>query len=470
MTTKRSFQLYTSDEQKKRKSHKWLVNIVLGVTLIVTAGNLKIAFNSLQAQYLVPLQSEIFDSSKYQPIQVGNSQKIAQQNLSEIDLIAKNLNYSGASIQELADILAENVTTETEKARIIYAWISQHIAYDFTAYNDAVYHDKYPDVEAETVLRDRQTICSGYSNLYFALAEAMNLESTIIVGHAKGATPDLERFQDVNHAWNGVRIDGEWYLLDATWGAGSITDGQFAFDYKPYYFATAPSELIYHHFPKDSGWQLLAQTYTRADFDAAPNISDRFYNLGLELASHANHHISTSSRVEIKLKAPKHIVALATLKQGEQELAEETVLVNRQGDYLVINIAPPAAGIYDLSIYAKHKNDNNQYGEVIKYQIDAQAATTQFPKVYGQFHEYQVSVVEPLTADLNSNWSTYFNLVVPQAIDVQVVNTTTEQLTPLNGYGDYFVGHVDIQSGNNVVIAKFPGSDEYWKLIEYRSK
>ena len=30
-----------------------------------------------------------------------------------------------------------------------------------------------PDVDAEKVLRDRTTICSGYSNLYQALAEAM---------------------------------------------------------------------------------------------------------------------------------------------------------------------------------------------------------------------------------------------------------------------------------------------------------
>ncbi|MEM9509284.1 MAG: transglutaminase domain-containing protein [Cyanobacteria bacterium P01_E01_bin.35] len=470
MASKQSFKLYTRDDQKGKKSYKRLAGFVLGVTLLVTVGNLTIAFNSLQAQYLVPLQSEIFHSSKYQPILVGNAQKIRQQDLTKIDLLAKNLNYSGTSVEELATLLAQNAITETEKARIIYAWITQHIAYDLTAYNDAVYNDKYPDVEAETVLRDRQTICSGYSNLYFALAEAMNLESAIVIGHAKGATPNLERFQDVNHSWNAVRIDGEWYLLDATWGAGSIVDGQFSFEYKPYYFATAPEELINHHFPKDLGWQLLAQTYTREDFDDAPTISDRFYNLGLELASHANYHISAPGRVAIKLKAPQDVLAIASLRQGEQEFAEETLLVNRQHEHLVVNIAPPAAGIYDLSIYAKHKDDPNQYGEVIKYQIEAQAATTQLPKIYGQFYQYQASLFEPLTENLQPNWSTYFNLVVPQAIEVQVVNTTTERWTPLNGYGDIFVGHVDIQSGNSIVIAKFPGSDEYWKLIEYQSK
>ena len=470
MTAKRSFRLYTRDDRKGKKSRKWLARIVFGVSLIAIVGNLTIAFNSIQEQYLVPLQSEIFHSSKYQPILVGNAKKITQQDLSKIDLLAKKLNYSGASIEELAKLLAQNATTETEKARIIYAWITQHIAYDLIAYNDAVYNNQYPNVEAETVLRDRQTICSGYSNLYFALAEAMNLESAIVIGHAKGATPNLKRFQDVNHSWNAVRIDGEWYLLDATWGAGSITNSQFSFDYKPYYFATAPKELINNHFPKDRGWQLLTPTYTREDFNDAPNVSDRFYNLELELDSHSNYHISTPSRVEIKLKAPQDIVAIASLQQGERELSEETLLVNRQHEHLVINIAPPAEGIYDLTVYAKLKNDPNPYGEVIKYQIEAKTATARLPKIYGQFHEYQVSLFEPLTANLKPDWSTYFNLVVPQALDVRVVNTTTNHWTTLNGYGDSFVGHVNVQSGNSIVIAKFPGSDEYWKLIEYQSE
>ncbi len=120
-------------------------------------------------------------------------------------------------------------------------------------------------------------------------------------------------------------------------------------------------------------------------------------------------------------------------------------------------------------IYAKPKDDFGGYGEVIKYQIDAAQSTAKLPKIYGHFDRHQVSLIEPLSADLKPNWSTYFNLVVPQASDVQVVNTTTEEWTPLNGYGETFVGHVDIQSGNTIVIAKFPGNNEYWKLIEYQA-
>ncbi len=352
MTAKRSFRLETNHNQKEKKSGSWLVGAVLGISSLATFGNVQTALKSFNNQYLIPPQSEIFHSSKYQPIQFGSTETIARQDFSKLDRLARDLNYSGTSITELANLLAQNAITETEKARIIYAWITQHITYDLVAFNDAVYNDKYPDVSAEKVLRDRTTICSGYSNLYYALAEAMNLESAIVIGYAKGATPSMARFQEVNHSWNAVKIDNAWYLLDATWGAGSIVDQKFIPNYQPYYFATAPAEFINHHFPKDSGWQLLAQTYSRVDFDNLPNISSRFYNLGLELVSHGNYRISAQNRVQIKLKTAQDLAAIASLKHNGKELPPNTVLVNHQGDNLIINVAPPAAGTYDLSIYA----------------------------------------------------------------------------------------------------------------------
>ncbi|WP_319421406.1 transglutaminase domain-containing protein [Pleurocapsa sp. FMAR1] len=460
---------YFSKKKKKEKG-KWLVAAVLGVFLFITLGNVQTAFKSINKRQLISLQSDNFPSSEYQAIQLGSTKKIAQQNFSEIDRFARELNYSGSSIPELATLLAKNATTDTEKARIIYAWITQHVTYDIAAFREAVDNDNYPDVDAEKVLRDRTTICSGYSNLYQALAEAMNLKSVIVVGYGKGATPKDEKFQDVNHAWNAVKLEAGWYLLDATWGAGSVRDNQFEADYKPYYFATAPDELINNHFPQDQGWQLLAQTYTRTEFDNLPDIASRFYSLGLNLVTHRNYQISASGRIDINLKAPADIIAVANLKQGTQESPQSAVLVNRQASNLIISVAPPMLGTYELTIYAKKKDDPEKYSEIINYQINALNSAAGLPKIYDHFNQYQASLVEPLTAELKPNWSTYFNLVVPQAIDVQVVNAQTKQWTPLNGYGNYFAGHVDIQSGNTAIVAKFPGDDRYWQLVEYQSR
>ena len=469
MTAKRSLRLQHG-KKPKTKSGTLLASAVLGISLLFTVGNIKTAFKSFNEQQLIAISSDTFDSSKYLPIQLGSTEKIAQQDFDEIDRLAKKLNYSGESVTELASILTQNAATEVEKARIIYAWVTQHITYDVPAFLDAVNNDNYPDVNPQKVLRDRTTICSGYSNLYYALAEAMNLKSVIVVGYGKGATLEEEKFQDVNHAWNAVKINDSWYLLDATWGSGSVREEKFVPEYKPYYFATAPDEFINNHFPKDRGWQLLEQTYTRVKFNNLPKISSRFYDLGLELISHNNYQISAPNRVDLKLQIPQDVIALANLEQNNRELSSNAVLVNRRDNNLIISVAPPDAGTYDLTIYAKKQDDPGKYGEVISYQIEADRPIVKLPQVYDHFNRYQVSLIEPLTADLKSNWSTYFNLVVPQAEDVQVLNTATQQWTPLNGYGSYFAGHVDIQPGNTVVVAKFPGDEQYWHLVEYQAK
>jgi transglutaminase/protease-like cytokinesis protein 3 len=469
MTTKGSFKRQLS-HKKYNSLSRGFFSVVLGGTLLLTIGNIYRTVNSFKQQQLISLPSEAFASQKYQPIQFGDTKNLAQHDFDQIDILANQLSYSGSSVTELADLLAQNAPTEADKARIIYAWITQHISYDVAAFHDALDNNHYPDVNPATVLRDRTTICSGYSNLYQALADAMNLEAATVIGYAKGATPanDL-RFQDTNHAWNSVRIDGAWYLLDATFGAGSVQNDQFAFEYNPYYFATSPQQFLNNHYPEDRGWQLLAQASTRAEFDNLPNISSRFYRLGLATISHGNYQITAANRVDIKLKAPQDVVAIAELKQNNLELADNTVLANRQGENIIVSVAPPNTGIYDLTIFAKQKDDLEQYGEVIKYQIQATNSTAKLPKVYGHFYQHQASLIEPLSADLAPNWSTYFNLLVPEALDVQVIDLETKQWTPLNRYGANFSGHVEIKSGQTAVIANFPGDEQYWQLVEYQA-
>jgi transglutaminase/protease-like cytokinesis protein 3 len=468
MTTKGSFKLQRS-HKKYHSLSRGFVGAILGSALLFTIGNIYRAVNSFEQQQLISLPGETFASHKYQPIQLGNTENLARQDFSEIDRLANQLNYSGSSVTELAALLAKNAPTEADKARIIYAWITQHISYDLAAFHDALNNNNYPDVDPAKVLRDRTTICSGYSDLYQALAEAMNLEAATVIGYAKGATPagDL-RFQKTNHAWNSVKIDGAWYLLDTTFGAGAVQNDKFTFEYNPDYFATSPQQFLNNHYPEDQGWQLLTQTYTRAEFDNLPNISSRFYRLGLATVSHSNYQITAGNRLEIKLQAPQSVVAIAELKQNNLELTD-TILVNRQGENINVSVASPSAGTYDLTIYAKQKDDLEYYGEVIKYQIQATNPSPRLPKVYGHFYQYQASLIEPLSADLKPNWSTYFNLVVPEALDVQVIDLETKQWTPLNGYGAYFSGNVEIKFGKTAVVAKFPGDEQYWQLVEYQA-
>ncbi len=458
---------FRSRKLKQTKSSPWLFISLLGFSAFLTLGHFSTTINNSPTEQSLSSQSLIFSSSQYQPIQIGSSEDIAKQDFTEIDRLAAKINYQGESIEELANLLAQNAHNELEKARIIYAWITQHISYDVTSFLEAINNSDYPDVSPQKVLRDRTTICSGYSNLYFALASAMDLETVIIFGYAKGATT-TETDDDINHAWNGVKIDGNWYLLDATWGSGSVIDEKFIPKYKPYYFATKPSEFIYTHFPIDRGWQLLKQTYSRGKFVSLPNISSRFYDLQLQVVSHNFNQVKTAERINIKLQAPNNVFAIADLYQGQKKVTTSSTLVTRQDNYLIVRVAPPASGNYKLKIYAKKGKKAQKYQQVITYEIQADKPVTEFPKTYGHYSKHEVSLIKPLESNLPDYSSVYFSLKVPYARDVQLVNTKTNQWTALEGYGDYFQGYVDVEPGQNIVVAKFPEDDRYWHLLEYK--
>lgn len=53
-------------------------------------------------------------------------------------------------------------------------------------------------------------------------------------------------------AWNAVCIDnGEWKLIDACWGAGSVGDQQYHKQFKPQMFCLANELFGLKHFPQD---------------------------------------------------------------------------------------------------------------------------------------------------------------------------------------------------------------------------
>ena len=82
-----------------------------------------------------------------------------------------------------------------------------------------------------------------------------------------------------DHAWNAVKINGAWYLLDSTWGAG-YTDEQnnFVFDFDDEYFLMPPEQFIYTHFPEDAKWQLLSTPISNNEFADLPDVQRRFFS------------------------------------------------------------------------------------------------------------------------------------------------------------------------------------------------
>lgn len=393
----------------------------------------------------------------------GNSKTFSGNGGTRLDEVARTLVYEGTSVQELANLIRPLANNDWEKARLAYGWITQHIAYDVPMAETR----NIDDLRPETVLARGKTICSGYSNLYQALAKELGLEVVIIEGFAKGGDFVVGDDPNVNHAWNGVNIDGVWYLVDTTWGAGIVSESQFKPQFNANYFATPPEQLIVSHFPRETQWQLLSQPYDRQTFDQLPALTPRFFRDQMTLVSHPHNDISTGGNLEVTLRAADDVQVIAQLMdKGGQPLEKKYTFSQTQGGQVNISAAFPQAGDYELVILSKNSQEETYY-QAIAYDVQAQGAGEPFPSTYGTFSEKQVKLISPLGRSLPINQASYFQIQVPGAEKVVLVDASRQQLIPLNRTGDIFTGSEIISFSNVTVAAQFPGSNQFWSLLEY---
>lgn len=102
--------------------------------------------------------------------------------------------------------------SEYEKVRAIYNWICSHVTYDNYHYeNDPNYMPQYT---AYAAICDGTAVCSGYAQLFYRMALTAGLEARIKIND--------------NHAWNIVRVDGNYYYCDATWDSG-LPESQYQY-------------------------------------------------------------------------------------------------------------------------------------------------------------------------------------------------------------------------------------------------
>jgi hypothetical protein len=229
------------------------------------------------------------------PILTFAHEKKAAADFSGPDSIARVLEYNG-DINELTHRLTTPFTTEELKTRAIFRWITEHIDYDYKDFNqhfidgaqgksmsfryrtEEEFQAKKTKVDAEYiehVLRKGKAICEGYSRLFQKMCEIAGIKAIVITGYSRGEYYQVGTAGSLNHAWNAVRIDSVYRLLDVTWAAGTgVQDDNgrllsYHKEFHEYYWLTPADLFARDHFPADTKWTLLSG-YTKEQFAANP--------------------------------------------------------------------------------------------------------------------------------------------------------------------------------------------------------
>lgn len=197
-----------------------------------------------------------------------------------IDKYSSSVDYIG--LDSLANKLTAPFSNDSEKVRSIFYWITQHISYDVYQYHHPVtqhfgtlgFEDSAEAVSAfcalnaEKVIEKRMGVCEDYADLFKALCDKNRIECVKISGYAKTDLDKIGKPIDENHAWNAVKINGDWKLIDACWASGYTNTAitEFTKEFKEYYYCTPPEMFVLNHYPSDSNWQLTNRHISISDF------------------------------------------------------------------------------------------------------------------------------------------------------------------------------------------------------------
>lgn len=107
------------------------------------------------------------------------------------------------------------------------------------------------------LLVEREAICMGYANTFQLFMDLLDIQCITVVGASSGSMSD--------HAWNQVKLDGDWYAVDLTW------DDAIGLEHRP--AAGAPGH--HRYFNVTSAY--LLETDHQWDYDAVPEAAGTDY-------------------------------------------------------------------------------------------------------------------------------------------------------------------------------------------------
>ncbi|XP_052261864.1 kyphoscoliosis peptidase-like [Dreissena polymorpha] len=378
-----------------------------------------------------------------------------QEGIHEFADIDQHVQKAPSALKESVESLVNYVMTKTKDQRLLvrgfFVWIAENIRYDIDGLLGR--QPRAPN-DVTSVMKNGLSVCEGYASVMEALCRSAGIEVKKLSGFSKGFGYDADKpfteSSQTSHAWNAVRLDGKWFLLDCTWGAGH-TDGHiYVKEFKEFYFLTDPAQFVNDHFPymdnnlaESMKWQLLKKPVTLEEFNKNAQLKSHAFALGVVPESHKSGTITMTNEIQLKFRSKnKRLHYKATLWHLDghtwREKADAT-LARSIGDLGVIRVHPPLTGKYRLDIFAKEGSGAGTMAQVAVYVLHCNSVRDgdfQFPIVYASIYTDQCEIVQPQNAKLPANSEINFEIKAP---DLDGISVNRE---PLQKNGGLFSGIV----------------------------
>ncbi|MGN1134326.1 MAG: transglutaminase domain-containing protein [Oscillospiraceae bacterium] len=110
------------------------------------------------------------------------------------------------TVQILSKIITDDMTIY-DKELAIHDYMVKNISYDSGDMGIDESMDKN-SVNPYGALINGKAICSGYTSAFKMFMDIFGVENIVVFGKSD---------EGAEHAWNMIKLDGEWYHVDVTW-------------------------------------------------------------------------------------------------------------------------------------------------------------------------------------------------------------------------------------------------------------
>lgn len=254
------------------------------------------------------------------------------------------------SIESVARYIASREPDPFLRVKALHDYVADRVAYDIAALR----RGEYPPQDEETVFRTRMAVCAGYATLLVKLGEYTGDEIVYVSGDSRGENGQVA---GGGHAWNAAKIEGRWYLLDATWGAGYVNGSTFTKSYSTANLFTPPEVFVHDHLPENKAWQLLATPISASEFVRQPMMKARFFAKGYELLSPRRSQVSVGGdTVELEIRNKRHVPMIAQITPRGADVSAQGDRCEIEGlDLLKVRCKIPSSGQYTVWLFSKDK-------------------------------------------------------------------------------------------------------------------
>lgn len=212
--------------------------------------------------------------------------------------------HDESSIAAVAQYIRTREPNPWARVKALHDWVVTRLEYD----HESLKPGQRKPQDATSVFTNRVGVCEGYARLLVALGKETGDQIVYLGGDVR---EDDGRPAPAGHAWNAVKLEGRWYLIDPTWD-DPVDETKRSRSYSTDYLFIPPSIAIFDHFPDDRRWQLLEQPLTRAEFLRQPQARPGLAREGLTMKQPQGLAVEAAGSLQLTFDNPLRRYVMVT--------------------------------------------------------------------------------------------------------------------------------------------------------------